>query len=121
VKIHNSDDNHMSFDYEHLNMSIVNMKSDSMVDDEWISMSSTSNITEQRSIVIELNRRVLHNIINTTIDYRIVETIFSNFNLFPQSNCTQMGMPISYQIGNYTRIDANEDLIRFRIRLEHVR
>lgn len=63
-----------------------------------------------------------------TDHYRLIETIFSNFNLFPQVNSSNIstqkplmiGMPISYQIANWTHIQTDEDLIRFQIRIPDV-
>ncbi len=63
-------------------------------------------------------------------DYRIIETIFSNFNLFPQANKSNqtnedrnqlLGIPISYQVANRTTVKADEDLVRFQIRVSDVR
>jgi hypothetical protein len=64
-------------------------------------------------------------------NYRIIETIFSNFNLFPQANKSNqttnedrnrlLGIPISYQVANRTSIQADEDLVRFQIRVSNVR
>jgi hypothetical protein len=59
--------------------------------------------------------------------YRIIETIFSNFNLFPQANKTNenntqlFGVPISYQIANWTTIKTDKDLVRFQIQVSEVR
>lgn len=74
--------------------------------------------------------RVLRDILGVNDENRVIETIFSNFNLFPQlnksnqSNATSgqlFGVPISYQIANRTTIEANEDLVRFQIRVPMVR
>jgi hypothetical protein len=79
--------------------------------------------------IIQLNLRALRAHIEST-DYRIIETIFSNFNLFPQVNKTKqfnesdsrlLAMPISYQIANWPTIKTNEDLIRIQIRVSKVR
>jgi hypothetical protein len=74
--------------------------------------------------------RVLREQLGSNNNHRIIETIFSNFNLFPQVNKTNqtkekynqlLGVPISYQIANWTTIKTDEDLVRFQIRLPKVR
>lgn len=75
--------------------------------------------------------RVLRDILAENDDYRVIETIFANFNLFQlvnksnQSNTTNsgqlFGIPISYQIANRTTMKTNEDLVRFQIRVSEVR
>ena len=85
---------------------------------------------ETPNSIIELNMRVLRDILAENDDYRVIETIFANFNLFQlvnksnQSNTNSgqlFGIPISYQIANRTTIRANEDLVRFQIRVSEVR
>lgn len=80
---------------------------------EWFSMKDANN----PDAIIELNMRVLQKLFNESNSSRIIETIFSNFNLFPQVNSTLLGIPISYQIGNSSHVRTEEDLIRFRIRI----
>jgi len=77
--------------------------------------------------------RVLREELKSNDNYRIIETIFSNFNLFPQINKTNqtnennnnnnqlLGIPISYQIVNSTMIKTDKDLIKFQIRISKVR
>lgn len=74
--------------------------------------------------------RVLRDVLAEDDEQRVIETIFSNFNLFPQVNKSNQsnvtsgqlyGIPISYQIANRTMIKANEDLVRFQIRVSEVR
>ncbi len=89
------------------------------------------NSEDEPNTIIELNMRVLGTQLGSSDDnYRIIETIFSNFNLFPQANKSNqakensshlLGIPISYQIANRTMIKANEDLVRFQIRVSAVR
>jgi hypothetical protein len=74
--------------------------------------------------------RVLRERLGSNNNYRIIETIYSNFNLFPQINKTNqtneknnqlLGIPISYKIANWTTIKTDKDLVRFQIRLPDVR
>ena len=71
--------------------------------------------------------RVLRAQILSMDNYRIIETIFSNFNLFPQVNITNqtddqlLGIPISYQIANWTSVKADEDFVKYQIRVSEVR
>jgi hypothetical protein len=68
--------------------------------------------------------RVLREYVLTTNNSRVIETIFSNFNLFPKSNQTNddlLGVPISYQIANSTIVKADEDLVKFQIRVPEVK
>lgn len=80
---------------------------------EWFSIHDETN----PDIIIELNMRVLQKQLNDCNSSRLIETIFSNFNLFPNFNTTHLGAPISYQIANISTVKANEDLLRFRIRV----
>lgn len=73
--------------------------------------------------------RVLREQLGEDNNYRIIETIFSNFYLFPQMNKTNqtnentnqlLGIPISYQIANWTMSKTDEDLVRFQIRIPEV-
>ena len=80
---------------------------------EWFTMKDATN----PDAIIELNMRVLQKQLNESNSSRIIETIFSNFNLFPQVNTTLLGIPISYQIANTSTVHTEEDLIRFRIRI----
>jgi hypothetical protein len=88
---------------------------------------SIENSDDYPNSIIQLNMRVLREQLEATNDYRIIETIFSNFNLFPQVNQTNetndelLGVPISYQIANSTMIKADEDLVKFQIRVSKVR
>ncbi len=98
--------------------------------DDWIILY-IENSEDEPNTIIELNMRVLGTQLGSSDDnYRIIETIFSNFNLFPQANKSNqakensshlLGIPISYQIANRTMIKANEDLVRFQIRVSAVR
>ena len=85
---------------------------------------------EHPASIIQLNLAVLRRQMTSTQRYRIVETLFSNFNLFQQTNRTtqptlndtkMIGVPISYQIANKTMIHAEEDLVRFQIYMPGVR
>jgi hypothetical protein len=102
-----------SFEYENMNMSIVDLHLDYQ-NNEWFAIKDEDTI-------IEINIRVLQNQSIESDDYRIIQTIFSNFNLFPQINTTHFGTPISFQIPNMTIIKTDEDLLRFRIRISEVR
>jgi hypothetical protein len=102
-----------SFEYENMNMSIVDLHLD-YHNNEWFAIKDEDTI-------IEINIRVLQNQSIESDDYRIIQTIFSNFNLFPQINTTHFGTPISFQIPNMTIIKTDEDLLRFRIRISEVR
>jgi hypothetical protein len=88
---------------------------------------SIENSDDYPNSIIQLNMRVLREQLEATNDYRIIETIFSNFNLFPQVNQTNetndqlLGVPISYQIANLTMVKADEDLVKFQIRVSKVR
>jgi hypothetical protein len=77
-------------------------------------------IDENSNTIIEINIRVLQTQLIKSNTHRIIETVFSNFNLFPQINITNLGIPISYQIANVTTIKTAEDLIRFQIRVPKV-
>jgi hypothetical protein len=94
-------------------MSIVDLHLDYQ-NNEWFAIKDEDTI-------IEINIRVLQNQSIESDDYRIIQTIFSNFNLFPQINTTHFGTPISFQIPNMTIIKTDEDLLRFRIRISEVR
>ncbi len=92
--------------------------------------SCIENSDDHPNIIIQLNLRALRVQTESIDNYRIIETIFSNFNLFPQMNKTNqtnenssrlLGVPISYQIANWTRIIMDEDLVRFQIRVLEVR
>ena len=76
--------------------------------------------------------RVLREELGVNNHYRIIETIFTNFNLFPQINKTinqtnelnnnqLLGIPISYLIVNRTMVKSNEDIVRFQIQIPEVR
>ena len=80
--------------------------------------------------IVELNLRALTKFVQSSDNYRLIETIFSNFNLFPQTNFSNetnvdspslIGVPISYQIANLSEIQTDEDIIRYRIRVPKVR
>jgi hypothetical protein len=103
------------FEYENMNISIVDIHFDDK-GVEWLVIKDEEN----SNTIIEINLRVLQRELNESNHYRIVETIFSNFNLFPQVNLTHIGMPISYQIANMTTIKTAEDLIRFQILVSKV-
>jgi hypothetical protein len=88
------------------------------------------NSDKDPNSIIQLNIPILRREIASTNDYRIIEIIFTNFNLFPQINQTNqtdnssdqlLGIPISYQIANWTTIKTDEDLVRFQIRVPEVR
>jgi len=102
-----------SFEYENMNMSIVDLHLDYQ-NNEWFAIKDEDTI-------IEINIRVLQNQSIESDDCRIIQTIFSNFNLFPQINTTHFGRPISFQIPNMTIIKTDKDLLRFRIRIFEVR
>lgn len=120
AKIRNDEQQKMSFEYENMNMSVVSInRSRNRSDKDWFTIPSHSE-TDDRSTIIEVNLRVLQETLNSSDDYRIIETIFSNFNLFPQANRTSLGIPISYQIANYSGLLAQDDLVRFQIRVPQV-
>ncbi len=93
----------------------------------YIFCSCIENSDDHPNSIIQLNLRALRLQTESIDNYRIIEIIFSNFNLFPQMNQTNenssrlLGVPISYKIANWTRIKMNEDLIRFQIRVSEVR
>ena len=118
AKIRNDEQQKMSFEYENMNMSVVNVNRNRS-DKDWFTIPSNSE-TDDRSTIIEVNLRVLQETLNSSEGYRIIETIFSNFNLFPQTNRTSLGIPISYQIANYSSLLAQDDLVRFQIRVPQV-
>lgn len=87
------------------------------------------NSDDYPNSIIEINMRILNEQLGTENSYKIIETIFSNFNLFPQLNQTKteynnhsrlFGIPISYQIANWTMNEINEDFVRFQIRVPEV-
>ena len=118
AKIRNNEQEKMSFEYDSMNMSVVSVNRDKL-DEDWFTIPSSSQ-TDDRSTIIEVNFRALQDALNSSDGYRIIETIFSNFNLFPQTNRTSLGIPISYQIANYSSLTAREDLVRFQIRVPQV-
>jgi hypothetical protein len=151
AKIELNNDQSTSFKYENLNTSLVNVNfhqwNQEEKNNEWFTIKSGSFIDQRKfyfisfcsciensddhpNSIIQLNLRALRVQTESIDNYRIIETIFSNFNLFPQMNKTNqtnenssrlIGVPISYQIANWTRIKINEDLVRFQIRVSEVR
>lgn len=88
------------------------------------------NSNQSSDIIIQLNMRALRAQVASIKTYRLIETVFSNFNLFPTTNQTDqidediyqlIKIPISYQIANWTKIQTNNDLIKFQIRIDEVR
>ena len=131
-----------------MNTSLVDVNFDQWNHDEWFTIKSGNFVESSKFIVssfffswiensddhansiVELNIRALRAHAESIDNYRIIETIFSNFNLFPQMNKMNqtnentsrlLGVPISYQIANWTTIKMNEDLVRFQIRVPQVR
>jgi len=102
-----------------MNISIVDINFEKE-DNEWFTIKHHEMIEENSNTIIEINIRVLQKQFIKSNHHRIIETIFSNFNLFPQINLTHFGIPISYQITNMTTIKTDEDLIRFQIRISEV-
>lgn len=87
-------------------------------------LSSLDATAEEPGSVIQLNLAVLRTHLASTHHYRIVETNFANFNLFPIPNISNqsdnssaelIGVPISYQIANWTTIKVKEDLVKVQI------
>ena len=115
AKIQTGHEGNVSFEYESMNMSIVDIQLD-QENTEWFSIQEKENA----QTIIEINMRVLQKQFTNFTSHRIIETIFSNFNLFPHLNQTHFGMPISYQIANITTIKTDEDLLRFQIRISEV-
>jgi hypothetical protein len=106
----------MSFEYENMNMSIMDLHLEKQ-NNEWFAIKDDDN----PNMIIEINIRVLQRQFSNELDdYRIIQTIFSNFNLFPQMNTTHFGTPISFQISNMTTMKTDEDLLRFQIRISEV-
>jgi hypothetical protein len=87
---------------------------------EWFAIKNYEKIEENPNMIIEINIRVLQKQLIESNHHRLIQTMFSNFNLFPQINLTHFGIPISYQIANMTTIKTEEDLIRFQIRIPKV-
>lgn len=98
-------------------MSIVDIHFEEEIN-EWFSIKDQKINSD---VIIEINLRVLQKQFNEIDNHRIIETIFSNFNLFPQKNLSYYGIPISYQIANKTTIKTEENLIRFQVRVPEVR
>ncbi|CAF5207998.1 unnamed protein product, partial [Rotaria magnacalcarata] len=112
AKIQIGSNRSISFEYENMNLSIfdINFQNES---NEWCNI----NTNKYMNTIIEINIQALKKQVIQSKNYRIVETIFSNFNLFPQINITNFGVPLSYQIANFTTIKADNDLIRFQIQV----
>jgi hypothetical protein len=102
-----------------MNISIIDINFKKEIN-EWFDIKHHKTIETNPNIIIEINIRILQRQLNQSNNYRIIETIFSNFNLFPQRNFTHFGIPISYQIANMNTIKTKEDLIRFQIRISEV-
>jgi hypothetical protein len=142
AKIQIGEDEITSFNYDNMNTSFVDMHIEQSDDhDDWFTLhssrsslavvdlshrvpSSSDTTGERPSSVIELNLPVLRTHLASTDHYRIVETNFANFNLFPKPNISNqtdnvseemIGIPISYQIANWTTIKVKEDLVKFQI------
>jgi len=75
--------------------------------------SSWLRINKNSDVIIEINSEYFGK-----SHHRIIETTFSNFNLFPEMNFEQIGVPIGYQIENHTQIQSEKDLIRYQIRVD---
>ncbi|CAF1028752.1 unnamed protein product [Adineta steineri] len=118
VKIEINNEQSTSFKYENMMTSLVNVNFAQQDDSKWFTIKSDKHHPDS---IIELNIRALRELTN---NYCIIETIFSNFNLFLQTNKTTqinnnrlLGTPISYQIANWTTIKIDEDFVRFQIRV----
>ena len=86
--------------------------------DGWFAIEDGSDNPET---IVEINIRVLQREFHPSEQYRMIQTIFSNFNLFPQmNNSTHFGTPVSFQISNITKVKTEEDFLRFRIRVAEV-
>ncbi|CAF3548240.1 unnamed protein product, partial [Rotaria sp. Silwood2] len=120
TKIQIENKQNLSFEYENINISILDINFENE-NNEWFRINANKyqeiNINKHPNTIIEINIRVLQTQLIKLNNYRIIETIFSNFNLFPQINITNFGIPISYQIANLTTIKTDEDLIRFQIQV----
>ncbi|CAF4500857.1 unnamed protein product, partial [Rotaria sp. Silwood2] len=120
TKIQIENKQNLSFEYENINISILDINFENE-NNEWFRINANKyqeiNINKHPNTIIEINIRVLQTQLIKLNNYRIIETIFSNFNLFPQINITNFGIPISYQIANLTTIKTDEDLIRFLIQV----
>ncbi|CAF0969318.1 unnamed protein product [Rotaria sordida] len=112
-----------SFQYNNMNTSLININFNQWQQDnkdsEWFTITSD----HYPNSIVELNMRTLRTQIESIDNYRIIKIVFSNFNLFPQINQTNgnsnqlIGIPISYQIINWTNIRTDNDVVRFQIRI----
>ncbi|CAF3674371.1 unnamed protein product [Rotaria sp. Silwood1] len=119
AKIQIENKQNLSFQYENIHITIldINFENES---NQWFRINTDNyqeNINKHSNIIIEINIQALQTKLIKSNNYRIIEIIFANFNLFPQINMTNIGIPISYQIANLTTIKTNEDLIRFQIQV----
>ncbi|CAF2717253.1 unnamed protein product [Rotaria sp. Silwood2] len=128
VKIQiNNNEQITSFQYNNLNTSLININFDRWQQEnknnEWFSITSD----HYPNSIVQLNMQTLRAQVESTDNYRIIKTIFSNFYLFPQINKTNqtnenshqlIGIPISYQIVNWTNVRTDNDIIRFQIRID---
>ncbi|CAF4027854.1 unnamed protein product, partial [Rotaria magnacalcarata] len=118
-----------SFKFDHMSTSLIKINFDRWQhenkDNDWYTITP-ENSDEHPNSIVQLNMRILRTQIESTNDYRLIETVFSNFNLFPLTNKTHetsenrnqlIGMPISIRIANLTKIRADSDLVRFQIRI----
>ena len=144
-KIEIDEDTSTSFIYDNMNTSLVDLTVDhwdDFQDHQWFhhqyerdaSLSPCFHFEclldgtdENPNSIIELNLPALRRHLTNTDHYRLIETMFLNFNLFPQANSSNatstqqlLAMPISYQIANWTHIQTTEDLVRFQIRVPDV-
>ncbi|UJR31985.1 hypothetical protein I4U23_019458 [Adineta vaga] len=127
IEIDDKDEQSTSFHYENMDTVLVNLNLDQQIqennDNGWFTLKSNTSDGHPNTIT-QLNIQALQAYAESTDNYRIIETVFSNFNLFPQLNRKNgstskqlLGMPISYQLANWTTIKIDEDLIRFQIRV----
>ncbi|CAF3687991.1 unnamed protein product [Rotaria sp. Silwood1] len=128
IQIDNNDKKTL-FQYNNINTSVININFDQWQqnnkENEWFNVTS-ENSDHYPNIIVQLNMRILRTQLQSSDNYRIIKIIFSNFNLFPQINKTNqtninsnqlIGIPISYQIVNWTNMKTDNDIVKFQIHI----
>ncbi|CAF1435673.1 unnamed protein product [Didymodactylos carnosus] len=116
-----------NFELDNMNISVFDTALTDATTTEWTTILTDSNT------IVSLNINGVKHLMlgeNNISSYRIIQTIFSNFNLFPIKNCTNnsnedcnqtsifIGQPLSYQIGNLNGTNSFDyDLIKIKIRV----
>lgn len=115
IQIENTE--YFSFQFENMNLSIFDINFENQTN-QWFNLNKDD---QNPHTIIEINIPNIRKQLFQSNNHRIIQTVFSNFNLFPQTNITNIGVPISYQIANSSPIKTDGDLIKFKIRIPKVK